>query len=38
MKAKEYNNIVKEYWYNNEFIPVKTDKEFKKYVKMTVFK
>jgi hypothetical protein len=27
----------KKYWYNGEYIDVKTDKEFKQYIKMKVF-
>jgi hypothetical protein len=34
--AREYNGG-KEYWYNDKFIDVKTDKEFKQYIKMRLF-
>jgi hypothetical protein len=35
--AIEYSDGEKEYWYNDKFINVKTDKEFKQYLKMKVF-
>jgi hypothetical protein len=35
--AVEFPDGRKEYWYNNEYVSVKTDKEFKKYIKMKVF-
>jgi hypothetical protein len=35
--AREYYEGDKEYWYNDKFINVKTDKEFKQYLKMKVF-
>jgi hypothetical protein len=35
--AVEYPDEYKEYWYNDQRIPVNSDKEFKKYLKMKVF-
>jgi hypothetical protein len=35
--ALEYSNGDKYYYYNGEQISVKTDKEFKQYLKMKVF-
>jgi hypothetical protein len=35
--AVELFNGEKHYWYNDEYVFVKTDKEFKQYLKMKVF-
>jgi hypothetical protein len=35
--AVDYSNGDKKYWYNDEYIDVKTDKEFKKYLKLKCF-
>jgi hypothetical protein len=35
--AIEYANGYQSYWYNGNYIDVKTDKEFKQYIKMQVY-
>jgi hypothetical protein len=35
--AIDYDNRYKQYWYNGQQIPVNSDKEFKKYIKMIIF-